>query len=83
MHCSSRLSAQAYRPATAEERAVYRKWMRGTVVFYSTLALISGLVVIVSYSNTGLTRLTTLSGQPVTAAGVGIRPPRQSALGST
>jgi hypothetical protein len=42
--------------------------MRGTVVFYSTIALISGLVMIVSYSNTGLTRLTTLSGQPAMVA---------------
>jgi hypothetical protein len=67
-HCSNGLSARAYRAATAEERAVYRKWMRGTVVFYSTIALISGLVMIVSYSNTGLTRLTTLSGQPAMVA---------------
>jgi hypothetical protein len=67
-HCSNGLSARTYRTATAEERAVYRKWMRGTVVFYSTIALISGLVMIVSYSNTGLTRLTTLSGQPAMVA---------------
>jgi hypothetical protein len=67
-HCFNGLSAQAFRAATAEELAVYRKWIRGTVVFYSTIALISGLVMIVSYANTGLTRLMTLSGQPAAAA---------------
>jgi hypothetical protein len=67
-HCSNGLSAETYRAATAEERAVYRKWIRGAVVFYSTIALISGLVMIVSHANTGLTRLTTLSGQPAAAA---------------
>jgi len=67
-HCSNGLSAEAYRAATAEERAVYRKWIRGTVVFYSTIALISGFVMIVSYANTDMTRLTTLSGQPATVA---------------
>ena len=28
-HCSNGLSAQKYREATAEERATYRKWIRG------------------------------------------------------
>jgi hypothetical protein len=67
-HCSNGLSAQTYRAATAEERALYRKWIRGTVVFYSTILLISGFAVIVSYSNNGLTRLTTLSSPSATAA---------------
>jgi hypothetical protein len=66
--CSNGLSAQVYRAATTEERAVYRKWIRGTVVFYSTILLISGFAMIVSYSNNGLTRLTTLSSPSVTAA---------------
>jgi hypothetical protein len=58
--CSNGLSAQNYRGATAEERAIYRKWMRGTIAFYSTLVLILGVVAILSYSDTSLTRLTTL-----------------------
>jgi hypothetical protein len=61
-HCSNGLSAQNYRGATAEERAIYRKWIRGT-----TLVLILGIVAIVSYSDTSLTRLTTLFGH-LTAA---------------
>jgi hypothetical protein len=67
-HCSNGLSAQAYRAATAEERAVYRKWIRGTVVFYGAILLISGFAMIASYSTSGLTRLTTLSSPSVTAA---------------
>jgi hypothetical protein len=58
------LSAQKYQEASAEERATYRKWMRGVVVFYSALLLISGIAAILSYSNTGLTRLTSLSARP-------------------
>lgn len=67
-HCSNGLSAQNYQGATAEDRATYRKWIRGTVVFYSTLLLISGVVAIVSYSNTSLTRLTSLSAHPAAAS---------------
>ena len=63
-HCSNGLSAQNYRGATAEERAIYRKWIRGTIAFYSTLVLIFGVVAILSYSDTSLTRLTTLLGRP-------------------
>jgi hypothetical protein len=63
-HGSNGLSAQNYQGATAEDRATYRKWIRGTVVFYSTLLLISGVVAIMSYSNTSLTRLTSLSARP-------------------
>jgi hypothetical protein len=49
---SNGLSAQNYQGATAEERAIYRKWIRGTIAFYSTLVLIFGVVAIVSYSDT-------------------------------
>jgi hypothetical protein len=67
-HCSNGLSAQNYRGATAEERAIYRKWIRGTIFLYSTLVLIFGVVAIVSYSDTSLTRLTTLFGHPTAAS---------------
>jgi hypothetical protein len=66
-HCSNGLSAQKFREATAEDRAIYRKWIRGMVVFYSTLLLVSGVVTVASYSNTSLIRLTTLSGHPTAA----------------
>ena len=60
-HCSSGFSAQNYRGATAEDRAIYRKWMLGMLVFYSMLLLISGVVAVVIDTSPGLTRLTTLS----------------------
>jgi hypothetical protein len=63
-HCSNGLSAQNYRGATAEERAIYRKWIRGTVAFYSALVLIFGVLTILSYTDTSLTRRTTLLGHP-------------------
>jgi hypothetical protein len=67
-HCSNGLSAQRYRAATVEERNIYRKWIRGTVVFYGLLFLISGAAVIVSYLNTSPTRLITLSNHPAAAS---------------
>jgi hypothetical protein len=48
-HCSNGLTARNYRGATAEDRATYRKWMRGIVVFYSVLLLLTGVVAVVSY----------------------------------
>ena len=63
-HCPNGLTVQNFRAATAEERRIYRKWMRGTIIFYSTFLLISGVVAIVSYSGTSLTRFTNLSVNP-------------------
>jgi hypothetical protein len=67
-HCSNGLSARNYRGATAEERAIYRKWIRGMIAFYSTLVLTFGVVAIVSYSDTSLTRLTNLLGRPTASS---------------
>jgi hypothetical protein len=66
--CSSGLSAQNYRGATPEDRAIYRKWIFGMVIFYSALLLISGVVAIVIDLSPSLTRLTTLSAQPSVAS---------------
>jgi hypothetical protein len=63
-HCSNGLSAQNYRAASAEDRAIYRRWLRRMVVFYCAI-LISGVFAVVSYRDAGLTRVTTLSAQPV------------------
>jgi hypothetical protein len=63
-HCPNGSTAQNFRAVTAEERRIHQRWMRGTIIFYSTLFLISGVVAIVSYSSTSLTRLTNLSGHP-------------------
>jgi hypothetical protein len=65
-HCSNGLSSRNYRQATPEERATYRKWILGMVVFYCTLLLISGVVAFVVDSGAGATRFTSLSA-PATA----------------
>jgi hypothetical protein len=63
-HCSNGLTAQKYREATTEERATYRKWMRGIVAFYCALLLVAGIA-IAGYSKAGLTQLTNLSARNV------------------
>ena len=60
-HCSNGLSAQNYRGATPEDRATYRQWIFGMVVFYGALLVISGVVAMVVDVAPGLTHLTTLS----------------------
>jgi hypothetical protein len=67
-HCSNGLSAQSYREAAAEECAIYRKWIRGTIALYGTLVLIFGVVAIVSYSDTSLTKLTNHLGHPTASS---------------
>lgn len=59
--CSNGLTAQRFREATPEERAVYRKWLRRTITFYGVLFLITGFLAVAGYSNVGLTQLTKLS----------------------
>jgi hypothetical protein len=62
-HYSNGLTAKRLREATGEERVTYRKWMRGIILFYSVLAVATGLLVAVNYSGAGLTQLTHLSGR--------------------
>jgi hypothetical protein len=65
--CSSGLTAQKYRESTTEERAIYRKWMRGIVTFYCAVLLLSGIA-IAGYSKVGLTQLTSLSVRSIAAS---------------
>jgi hypothetical protein len=58
--CSNGLTARKFRDATAEERAAYRRWLRGIIFFYCGLLFIAG-VAVVNYSGTGRTELTKLS----------------------
>jgi hypothetical protein len=67
-HCPNGLSAHNYRGASAEDRAIYRKWILGMVVFYSALLLVSGVVAIVVDASPGLTRLTSLSARTTAAS---------------
>jgi hypothetical protein len=57
-------TAKRYREETEEERATYRRWMRGIVAFYCVLVLVIGLHVAVKYSGAGFTQLTHVSGRP-------------------
>jgi hypothetical protein len=66
--CSNGMTAQKFREATAEERIVYRRWLRGVVALYGVLFLISGILVAVSYSSPGLTQLTKLSERQPTGS---------------
>src|SRR5258708_21585491 len=66
-HCSNALSAENYREATPEDRATFRKWVFGTVIFYCTLLLISRAVAVVAGSNPRSTRLPTPSDRPTPA----------------
>jgi hypothetical protein len=64
-HNSNGLTEKRYREANEEERATYRRWTRGVIVFYSVLALATGLLAAVNYTGAGLTQLTHLSVRPV------------------
>jgi hypothetical protein len=66
-HCANGLTADRFRDATVEERAIYRRWIRGVAAFYGALVLASGLLVAVGYSSSGHTQLTNLSA-PSSAA---------------
>ena len=59
--CSNGLTAQKFRQATPEERTLYRKWLRGMILAYGTLLLMSGAAAVASYSIAGPTQLTKLS----------------------
>jgi len=53
-HCSNGFTATKFRESTDEERATYRKWIRGMVIVYSTLLLASGVMVLVNSGGGGM-----------------------------
>jgi hypothetical protein len=67
-HYSNGVTAKRYREATDEERATYRKWMRGIIAFYTLLVLATGVLVAVNHTGAGVTQLTNLSVRPVAAS---------------
>jgi hypothetical protein len=67
-HYRNGLSTQNYCGASPEDRAIYRKWILGMVVFYSALLLVSGVVALVIEASPGLTRLTSLSARTTAAS---------------
>jgi hypothetical protein len=67
-HVSGRFPARNFREETTEDRATYRKWMFGVVVFYSALVLISGGLALVSGNGASTTNLTSLLGHTAVAS---------------
>jgi hypothetical protein len=66
-HRANGLTAQKFREATEEERATYRRWLRGIIFLYFGLLFVSG-VAVATYSGTGRSQLTNLSVQQTVAA---------------
>ena len=62
---SSRSAAQKLRKTTPEDRATYRKWLRGTITFYLTVFLISGAIGAMNYFGVGLTQLAHLAARQI------------------
>jgi hypothetical protein len=85
--CSSGLSAGNYRSENPEDRATFRRWMRGVIVFYATILMLSGTTaIILSHRDVGLTRLANFyarvtAGPPGAnnSSGGAIRPPAKTA----
>jgi hypothetical protein len=65
-HCPNAMTARNFRASTAEERAIYRKWIRGAVFLYSSAFLICTVIAMLTYSSDSLTRTAVARG-PVTS----------------
>ena len=58
--CSNGLSAQKFRDATIEERAVYQRWIRGAIALYTTVLLTIGTLAWFSHAVVGTIEMTNL-----------------------
>ena len=58
--CSNGLSAQKFRDATSEERAVYRRWIHGAIALYTTVLLTIGTFAWFSHAVVGTIEMTNL-----------------------
>jgi hypothetical protein len=47
-HCSNGLTASKFRESTDDDRATFGKWIRGLVIVYCALLLVSGVLVLVN-----------------------------------
>jgi hypothetical protein len=47
-HCSNGLTASKFRESTDDDRATFSKWIRGLVIVYCALLLVSGVLVLVN-----------------------------------
>jgi len=66
-HCANALTPLRFREANSEERATYRRWVRGMVVLYCTLLVASGILIFVSSDGTR-TQVSQLPGNPTMAS---------------
>jgi hypothetical protein len=66
-HCSNGLTASKFRESTDDDRATYRKWIRGLVIAYCTLLLVSGVILFVNSGGDG-TQVSNLPGNPALAS---------------
>ncbi|WGS23235.1 MULTISPECIES: hypothetical protein [unclassified Bradyrhizobium] len=60
-HCSNGLSVRKFRDGMQEERAVFRRWIRGVVGFYGILLLASGVFISLNHARVGSIELTSLA----------------------
>ncbi|MEY9495376.1 hypothetical protein ABIF33_004396 [Bradyrhizobium elkanii] len=60
-HCSNGLNARNFRDAAPDDRAIYRRWIRGAIMVYGLLALGAGAAVWMNGTGIGPTQLTSLS----------------------
>jgi hypothetical protein len=60
-HCTNGFNAQRFRDATPDERAIYRRWIRGAIMLYGLLALAAGAAVWMNGTGAGQTQFSSLS----------------------
>jgi hypothetical protein len=66
--CSNGLTARKLRAATPTERVIYRKWLRGVVVFYVSLAIAAGLFAVVNHARPGSESMVATASRSAAAA---------------
>jgi hypothetical protein len=67
-HCSNGPTARTLRAATFTERVIYRKWLRGVMVFYVSLAIAAGLFAVVNHAKPGSESMVATAGRSAAAA---------------
>jgi hypothetical protein len=81
-HCSNGLSAKNYRAADPEDRATFRRWMRGVVMFYATILMLTCAIAVLTYKDVGLTQLAHLyahaTAGPASNSNSVVRPPAKA-----
>jgi hypothetical protein len=69
-HCSNGASGWNYRGASAADRATFRRWLRGVIVFYVGVLTVIGAVAFTSNNDVAATQIADILAQ-VTASPLG------------